>query len=858
MPMDGADRCGSVRTLLACAGMLAAVTIGGPALAQDAQPGTASTPEAPAAASKPSRAATRIELKKYVSDALVRMALIDLRNQDNPAAEDYRIAGRLIEQAMALEPDDLELVRRRLEAAFNAEDQEAVDRLNRRILAVDPGDTVAQLALITSQISRVQSAGERLALFERFLGKDGEKLDPSVRSRLALDAAMLMRETGDYAGFENRLKLALKLDQTNKDAAALALAYFSQSAKDDLERFNLLTNLLLADPFDPATHEAIRDALVAAGAFKQAQKFAESADKLAPPGSSDEDRRARTMNTLVLQWLNEGGATVLDSLEKDLAAQREKAAKEIEKAKQAQEGLGMEISSLPKPEDVRLYMPADKVRALIADLLGERDKLTAAMTDIGRSVEYKSANLMDRTKRDVLLSDEDALRQAAAMKSDLAMMRLLLGVDADKVVEDRKEMTPENGFDPEQVQVIDAWLKLRNNDAAGAVSAFDELPETEIMRELGLAAVAELAGENAMASEYYRQVAVDYGGKPLGAWAIGRFRSIKGDPNAQLSDQSIAIAQAADALPAWVDRMLGSTRSFLRLSAKANRTTLNAMDRLVITLRIQNLSPVPLATGSDAPISTRMLVSGQFERGLKTYSGLPPEIALVDRRLRLNPNEVLEVRISPEAGMSGWLLQDAAQGSVRGRWRVLQGFVAAGETVEIATNALPAESESLIYSPIPETSLPAEEVVEAIKTCQADELPALLIAARVLLVASSDQSPAICSALAERYAKGTRLERQAILTSIPPKSLATLVDAFDAAVKGEQDPELAALTLLTRAHDFADPVIAAARASTSESLREFAGWVASRASRGGTLIAQAWPKFSDAGVRVPHDTGEGK
>lgn len=799
----------------------------------------------PAAEVKP----TTTDLKQFAATALVRLALIDLRNQDDPLPEDYKIAGRLIDMAMGLQPDDMNLVRRRLEAAYNAEDSAMVEQLNRRILAKDPADTVALMGLITAQISKLQSVSERIEMYERFLGKGGEKLDPSVRSRLALDEAMILRETGDNAGFEAKLKLALKLDQTNKDAAALAATFFGETAKDDLERFNLLTNLLLADPFDPSTHRAIRDLLVRVGATKQAQRFAEYAEKLSPK-LEGEANRERTLEVLVLQWLNEGAGKVVQMLEDELNAQRDRAAKEIERVKSAREGLGMEISSLPKPEEVRLYLPADKVRALAADTLGDREKVGKAMEDVAKSTDYKANNLLDKTKRDTLLSDEDALAQSTNMRADLAIMQLLLGVDSDKVAEARKDMNPDGGYDPERLAVIDAWLKIRAGDVPGATEALNGLVEGDPMRALGFAALAEQAGDKDKAAAAYREVATDLAGKPLGAWSLGRLRAVLGDPNAVLSVQSAAIQQAADALPAWFDRGLKDPRSLIRISARLSSTTLAPTDRATVTIQMKNLAPIPFGAGAEAPISTRFLVSPQFEQGMTTFGGLPPEVVLLDRRIRMNPGEVLEATIDPDVGMSGWLMQSAAEKLVRGRWRFLQGFVAVGETVEVSVNSVPCETGVMVHPPLPETALSLEELGKRIGTAGSDELPALILAARVKLLDASLNHESICAALAERYKRGTRLERIAMLTSLPPRSLAPGVEAFDNAVKGEQDPELAALVILTRVADFADPAIAAARTATSGWLGEFAGELASRPSRRGALLGASWPQFSAAGVRV--------
>jgi len=58
----------------------------------------------------------------------------------------------------------------------------------RALLLEDPTDTVAQLRFITASITRDhQTAEARLASYDRYVSST--KIDASIRSRLALDAA---------------------------------------------------------------------------------------------------------------------------------------------------------------------------------------------------------------------------------------------------------------------------------------------------------------------------------------------------------------------------------------------------------------------------------------------------------------------------------------------------------------------------------------------------------------------------------------------------------------------------------------------------------------------------------------------
>src|SRR5262245_39862630 len=184
----------------ACAGLAAASVLIGPrAHAQPSQPARPAPPEA------------------FIASQLERLALLDLRAVESPSAGDFAITEAILAIAQELAPGDTQIVRRRIEAAWNAGDNDALLDATRRIVELDPDDTVAQLRLITAKIGQVQVAQERLRLYEAFLGPKGEALDPSIRSRLALDAALLQRERGDEPGFVEKLKLAARLDSTNKD-----------------------------------------------------------------------------------------------------------------------------------------------------------------------------------------------------------------------------------------------------------------------------------------------------------------------------------------------------------------------------------------------------------------------------------------------------------------------------------------------------------------------------------------------------------------------------------------------------------------------------------------------------------------
>ncbi|MEN0021350.1 MAG: hypothetical protein AAF747_10755, partial [Planctomycetota bacterium] len=151
-----------------------------------------------------------VDGRAFLAEELTSLALIDLRAQAEPTREDAAAAGTLLSFAQMFAPNDAELVRQRLLAADAADDGELVESLTRQLIRLDPTDTVAQLRAIGHRVAREQTAEARIRLFETLLGQ--ESIDVSVRSRLALDAALLHRELGDDEKYAELLVRSLRLD----------------------------------------------------------------------------------------------------------------------------------------------------------------------------------------------------------------------------------------------------------------------------------------------------------------------------------------------------------------------------------------------------------------------------------------------------------------------------------------------------------------------------------------------------------------------------------------------------------------------------------------------------------------------
>ncbi|MBU6414557.1 MAG: hypothetical protein KGS45_13960, partial [Planctomycetes bacterium] len=237
----------AIGMLVLCAGQATGQT--GTVGSDSAKAAPAASPAAATAVVAPGTlAVTEAWLNDFTARSMARMVLMDVRVRVPPSSEELAIALDLLRAARKFLPDDAELLRLEMETASVAGDQQGVLAATRELVRLDPSDAVAQLRLISARIVELQTVEERLAMYERLLGAAGKGLDDSIRSRLALDAALLARESGNDRLFGERLKQALALDAANKEAAILALTEYSARVNAPEGRAQLISNLILSDP----------------------------------------------------------------------------------------------------------------------------------------------------------------------------------------------------------------------------------------------------------------------------------------------------------------------------------------------------------------------------------------------------------------------------------------------------------------------------------------------------------------------------------------------------------------------------------------------------------------------------------
>ncbi len=800
--------------------------------------------------------------QRLAADSVWRTAVLDLRLRQEPLERDYRLIGLLLDEAQRWAPTDANIARERVQAWYQASELDRVIEASKDILRNDPGDTVAQLRLITTQISRQQTVGQRLGLYERFLGPAGASIHPAVRSRLALDAALLMREQGDWVGFIDHLTMSAGLDSTNKDAAALAETVFATESSDPVGRLELLSNLLYADPLDPSVHQSMAVLLGHIGAYSQARRFYTSAVLLmyangqSPPTSVGIDQ-------LVLRWHEEGPASVVKELNTAILSQRDVARRTIMQLDQQ----GIPSTGVTPPAELRLPIPLEQVRLLAADATGDLETRRASALDMAASVD-KLVTTATAQGSAGLIGLDYAMEAVANAITEMLVVTSITGEQGEQLVNSMQRFLGRDDIDVEYREQLTPWAELRSGSAQSARDKFLSLEDSTTTR-LGVAITESLLGNEEESRRLLGEVAVDGRLSVIGAWSRSRLMGPEGVWGDETDATAVAGRAVALEIPRWVDQMVSEPRSYLSLAADIIPSGRTASLRLVI----RNLSPLPLAVGPDRPINSRFLLTPKLDVGLRASSReVLPEVISADRRLRLAQGEAVEIIMKPEIGYAGWLAETQCLQATRLRWGVLQGFMAGANTTYVpGPMCLETQTEQMVRPPVRPVA-PIEDLVHWFESMGGPDgvdiedvasATARLRAAAVLPVAEgglgAEGVARLAEAAATRYAALPSASRVVLIANAPHARQNPAMQPLDDAIDGESDVRVLGIAMLARAVSPESPLLAAARASGDSSLGEIADLLTQRfvesdptyGAVGPDLRAMAGPGLAATSAPVP-------
>lgn len=800
-------------------------------------------------------------LDDYAAFGLGRVALLDLRMQNDPSEDDYRIAMLAFDLARTYAPDEPILLRRQIEAAWSAGLDARALELTRELIKIDPADDVALLRIIAAGIEKIQTVEDRLSAYDRMVG--AQSISPAVRSRLALDASLLARETGDERRFVDLLATATELDSTNKQAAALALAYFSQAGGEPIGRMELLANLLLADPVDPNVHGQISDHLAKGGAFEQALRFHDHSASLLirarqVPQQESLLRRVR------LNWLVEGPGGLADELELPVLQERAR----LEQMLNLMAQRGENTEGTQQPSDILPPPEAALLRMLLAEAEGNPTAASRASEDLRGSTAQRLQQMMLNTQ-----GDRDQARQVALLatrvRAETALAMVLAGVQHELVRADVRQaneameraMADEAILGEVDIEIIDPAREqlglvvalLSTIDAVGTPEAEERLADLKRRVDERTAPMAPLAyahallvhGRIADALPLLRSFAREDPTSMWGAWAHQRLLDLGvGSPFPEAS----GLTATARAIPAWLDRIVEKPENFMEFSVRAvgPEEHVTTITRLRLTLR--NNSPIPLAVGPSAPINSRILLSPVLDADLDRLTPVAiPEVSSVDTRLRLMPRERLEIDVWTGAGLAGWYLEAAGTRTTRTRWRALQGFIYTQRAGYLpGPMCLSAETGLIVRRPLPEIRFEGGRIITRLLADDPAVLTTIASALKAGLIGPDappqgrDPAPfvPIMNAAGQRLTESSELVQVCLMIALPNTRVSRAVEPFDRIVLDTAaGPVALGTALFTRATDPEDPAFARAAEHDDARVRELASLLQARLQRNGRSYA---------------------
>lgn len=808
------------------------------------------------------------DLAGSASRAIVRTVLIDTRLRANAASADFRLASIVMGLAQELAPNDEELVRWQISLADAGEDTAALDRHLTRLLELSPRDTVAQYRLISSRIRAVQKIQERLEKYERVLGPGGAALDPSIRSRLALEAAALCRERGDDAGFVAKLKLATGLDATNKEAALAALTYFAEKTKDQMGRLELLANVLYADPADPNVHLEMAREFYAGGDFESAQRFQDNALSVYTRAGVDRATPG-LLEELTIDWPVDGAAQVVTRLNKALDIRRSEARRIIAQLKAE----GQSTAAVPAPEDIRLDPSLDRIRILAARTAGDKETADNAFADLRKRYDEAFVQLKSNAGAEGL--DFDPVSASRSLHLELGLLLFWANQATDMAAQELEAALAEPGTDPSDPDVLEVkgWSLARTDRAAEAISILTPLADERPVACLGLGAAYEQLGQKDEAVAEYARVLRQYPMTIEACWALGRVRELTGAPTPDPA-QTKKLRAFAAGVPSLVDDMSREPRKAMSLDAELEAASALPTEPALLRVTLTNTTTVPLGVGPGRTIDSRVLVNPALEVRIETLrAGVLPEVLDLERRIRLMPRESLQVTFWPDPGLTGWIVENHCDQTVRVLWRLLQGFVRGPEGgIDAGPTSLSVSTRSQVRSPLPEAFLSPAELGARLGGASDAELAALVLAARSRLLAIapaenlnekkaepvsdlsappplSQDRPAlkdedqalIAQGAAQRYRNSGPTARMLLLAALPHAGQVPAMKALDDVARAETDPAVACLVLMTRVSDPKDEMLERGAGSGDPRLIAAATLMRERLEAGNPCYAKLGP-----------------
>ncbi len=187
--------------------------------------------------------------RRLLADVLVEDARTKSRDGSIPVPLAIRETSALLQAAAKLDPTNPMILRHLAEAARVAKQTDLLRETLRMTIKADPGNLVAQVQYLELLALSSQTVDDRLRVYQSAMGN--KKLDPQVRSEMAVRVARLMYERGDTEETKKMLAAALQLNDLNVGALQDVANIAANAKAPAMEQLKAQVAILLASPYQP-------------------------------------------------------------------------------------------------------------------------------------------------------------------------------------------------------------------------------------------------------------------------------------------------------------------------------------------------------------------------------------------------------------------------------------------------------------------------------------------------------------------------------------------------------------------------------------------------------------------------------
>ena len=592
------------------------------------------TPPAPAESSNITSTDTvldsrlAIELCRYASDMLAVPPI---------SVEAINSSLIFLDEAVRLDPNNVEIAYRMLEVAIISEKQDVILTAVDHVLKLDPDDEAVQLRRLVMAIDRFQLAEERVRAYEILLQPENKtSMGPALSSRIAFQLALLYRRIGDQDQFGRWIGESMALDPSYSEAMAIGAGYFQSRIDDPVSTVELLVSLLMADLIDTSTPTVLANTLMQHGAYEAAQRMyllaiSNLMASKQPPSNN------LLADYVLAEWANGQGARALSSIhERQMEMDQQYRAMTQQ---QRPDMTPLDLAKLEAPISPTLAT----IRAVIAsdtDPDQASDAMLAAKESYLNAISILKASDDKSKDGDAPDTSQD---QAGAML-ELAWLQLWLGDDVADAEQRVSEAASKGQMDDAARARFDGWILFRQGYLSDATTTLTPLQDNDPAARLGLAMVQQEQGLLQDAAKNYLQLARDSSGTLIGIWSFHRLESLLGSP-VPMSEEATAMTSLVDSVPRIVDRYGKDPRLAISFRIEPDDMDVAPYEKIMVAIEFTNKTSMPMAISPEGPLRELLLLRPDIRISGMSPIQYGPIVFNIGRRLRLEPQETIVMHI---------------------------------------------------------------------------------------------------------------------------------------------------------------------------------------------------------------------